>query len=435
MPTTHTTIKGDTLWDLAKKYLGSGSRWKEISGYTGKPEDMPEGIVLTMPGQVTPSVGMASSGDESSHAGQIGAWMKPGSPGQEYSGPWKPGFVPYAPSKEVEEIGYQLGAGSTPTGVGAQPTIESVKEKIGGIEAGVGTLQTELERMKSEEAGVSGGETSQGGTGAISGDGGELGDFATIYEDEYGKSGMEEVKTSIATLDTDITDRKTTRDKLMLDENGKPIPQWMITGRIKMEVDAAKIDLNQLIDQRNDLADQYNAGIADVERKTKYAIDYQREMTRQLEFGKGLEIEERMMKLREEEAAKPPTPTEYAPTTAMKEWEAAGKPVPLEEWLAKGDETDIDQYTPTQLRARTRGGELLLDAISKYQSEWPKAGDKGLGTREEFIHMAIEKYPSLTPQEIKDAVYGIITNEWLSSNEKTGFWQTFKGAMATPLFK
>ena len=27
--------KGDTLWDIAKKYLGSGSRWKEIYNLSG----------------------------------------------------------------------------------------------------------------------------------------------------------------------------------------------------------------------------------------------------------------------------------------------------------------------------------------------------------------------------------------------------------------
>lgn len=36
---TYTVKKGDTLWDIAKKYLGSGSRWKEIynlSGFTSQ---------------------------------------------------------------------------------------------------------------------------------------------------------------------------------------------------------------------------------------------------------------------------------------------------------------------------------------------------------------------------------------------------------------
>lgn len=32
---TYTVKKGDTLWDIAKKYLGSGSRWKEIYNLSG----------------------------------------------------------------------------------------------------------------------------------------------------------------------------------------------------------------------------------------------------------------------------------------------------------------------------------------------------------------------------------------------------------------
>lgn len=32
---TYTVQKGDTLWDIAKKYLGNGSRWKEIYNLSG----------------------------------------------------------------------------------------------------------------------------------------------------------------------------------------------------------------------------------------------------------------------------------------------------------------------------------------------------------------------------------------------------------------
>lgn len=31
----HTVVKGDTLWDIAQKYLGNGSRYSEIKTLNG----------------------------------------------------------------------------------------------------------------------------------------------------------------------------------------------------------------------------------------------------------------------------------------------------------------------------------------------------------------------------------------------------------------
>lgn len=49
MPITHKVKPGETLWGIAEKYLGKGARWKEITGYTGVPEKLPIGTVLTIP--------------------------------------------------------------------------------------------------------------------------------------------------------------------------------------------------------------------------------------------------------------------------------------------------------------------------------------------------------------------------------------------------
>lgn len=140
----------------------------------------------------------------------------------------------------------------------------------------------------------------------------ETQDYSKIWETEYGKSGMEDTKTKIGGIDTDIATRKAQRDQMLLDESGKPIPQWLITGRKKLEVDAATADLNRMIDQRNALAGQYNTGLAEVERKVSYAIDWQKELQRQLagkteaerwekEFG--IKLEE--LGLKKAEAVKP----------------------------------------------------------------------------------------------------------------------------------
>lgn len=46
---SHTVVYGDTLWDIAKKYLGDGSRYSEITRADGKPITNPNRI---FPGEV-----------------------------------------------------------------------------------------------------------------------------------------------------------------------------------------------------------------------------------------------------------------------------------------------------------------------------------------------------------------------------------------------
>ncbi|MCL2466971.1 MAG: LysM peptidoglycan-binding domain-containing protein [Micrococcales bacterium] len=51
--TTHTVVKGDTLWGLATQYLGDGTRWREIYDINSGRE-MPDGHILSDPGWLDP---------------------------------------------------------------------------------------------------------------------------------------------------------------------------------------------------------------------------------------------------------------------------------------------------------------------------------------------------------------------------------------------
>ena len=48
-PSTYTVVKGDCLWNIAKKFLGDGSRWKEILELNG---DVIKAGNLILPGMV-----------------------------------------------------------------------------------------------------------------------------------------------------------------------------------------------------------------------------------------------------------------------------------------------------------------------------------------------------------------------------------------------
>lgn len=257
-------------------------------------------------------------------------------------------------------------------------------------------------------------------------------DYSAIWTTEYGKSGLEDTKINIAGIDDDIVARKAARDKALLDEKGKPIPQWMITGRKALEIEAATGDLNRLIDQRNAMAEQFNTGIAEVERQVGYAIDYQEEQRRQLEATRAYEIEERMMKLREEEAAKP---TGYAPPTSYKEWELAGKPGSFEDWLARTEDKpgkspeDIESYAWAVLN-----GEKTLTSVPddiepdvRARVEELKKTERIYNDEEikaqigKWITKAKSDFEDATDEEIKEGIKNAITLSELTDPDRKQF--------------
>lgn len=290
-----------------------------------------------------------------------------------------------------------------------QKRLEEIKKGLGVVRTGLGTLEAP--------------------TGAGVGVGAETGDqnYSALWKTEFDKSGLEGTKSKVAQFDTDITDRKTKRDQLMLDEKGKPIPQWMITGRVKQEVDAATVDLNRLIDQRNTVAGEYNTGIGEVERKVSYAIDYQKELRRQLEFEKGYGLEERLMKLKETEAGAPEpgkTPEDietYAMMRLRGEIGPSGVPADIR--------TEVERrYNELSKTERTPG---LTDEVIRAEIRTEK--DVNLRTKSQ-IRDLITTNISMTDADRER--YYLILGEMMSEKEtekkeKKGFWERLLGGGST----
>lgn len=92
-------------------------------------------------------------------------------------------------------------------------------------------------------------------------------DTVALFNKEYKAAGLENTKTKIEALDIDITQAKRVRDQTLLTEEGKPIPQWMITGRRRMILNDTERTISNLIDERNSLTQQYNQNLNEVTAK------------------------------------------------------------------------------------------------------------------------------------------------------------------------
>ena len=64
---TYTFREDDTLWSIAERFLGSGSRWPEIAELNriGNPNEIPNGLILLLPGSGSTSQDSASVPSES----------------------------------------------------------------------------------------------------------------------------------------------------------------------------------------------------------------------------------------------------------------------------------------------------------------------------------------------------------------------------------
>ena len=92
------------------------------------------------------------------------------------------------------------------------------------------------------------------------------------YETEYNKAGLGEIKTKVAGVDSDIANEKRVRDESIDKVRRNPYySAAIITGEVAEIERTSNARLNRLIDQRNSIAGQFNAGIDDATRKVGYA--------------------------------------------------------------------------------------------------------------------------------------------------------------------
>src|SRR3989344_4429998 len=88
------------------------------------------------------------------------------------------------------------------------------------------------------------------------------------YEEEYGKAGLETIKGEIDTLDTKISSEKQVRDESVSKVRKNPgYSAATITGETGEVQRLAGSKINNLIEERNAKAEDYNARLGEITRK------------------------------------------------------------------------------------------------------------------------------------------------------------------------
>ncbi len=103
---------------------------------------------------------------------------------------------------------------------------------------------------------------------------------ADTYNKYYNESGLNSMKDQIAAKDAEITSAKQTRDTSISKTRQNPYYSAAnITGESSEIANAANADINNLIEERNGLASQYNSGLDDISKKVaREASDKQQEI-------------------------------------------------------------------------------------------------------------------------------------------------------------
>jgi len=220
------TVKpGETLWGIAERELGAGSRWQKL-GYTGKPETLQPGTVLTIPTETPTPITAPPQTEIEKLKAEI---EKTKATLEEVTGTalkaqkW---LELYPGAKPTEKIPEWVFTAKTPEEVAALVKPERIKE---------------LEKLAFAPPPKT---------------------WEEIYSEAYKTAGLEDVKKKITNLDTQI---QTKKDQLYSEEAEINENPWLSeagrVGNVKKLYDMAKKEISNLIEQRKTLTDEYNTGI------------------------------------------------------------------------------------------------------------------------------------------------------------------------------
>jgi len=212
---TYTVKSGDTLGKIAKSY---GVGLSDISGYkSGNPDLILPGETLT----VNPTA-KSTTADTSAQG--------------------------YASAVKDALGGTSGTTGGTKTDTSGTTVsddyLKTLRDSISSAQNTVSTAATQLAGLKTK-----------------------------AYSDEYAASGLGEKKNQISSLDQSIADKKAERDAAVAKVRQNPgLSAALLTGTVSKLTDKANADINNLIQQRNGLAGDYNTGLTEVNNKVSAKV-------------------------------------------------------------------------------------------------------------------------------------------------------------------
>jgi len=162
------------------------------------------------------------------------------------------------PNKIYE--GETIKIGSTPKDTGSSSYVSEVKSQLSDTEDttdsknpyGLAAIRTKID------------DTTKKRDSAFA----ELKDISTkTFNDEYSKRGLEEKKTKMASLDSEIAAEKAKRDEAIAKVRSNPgLSAAQMTGDIKKLADYQNDVINTKIAERNSIASEYNTGLAEIDK-------------------------------------------------------------------------------------------------------------------------------------------------------------------------